>query len=97
MQEIAARSARQFIAFDMERLAREAGTVISASLFGALAGSGVLPFSRESYTQTIREGGRGAEASLKAFDAAFDLSGPAGATGGHRVRVCGSTTATSRG
>ncbi len=32
------------VAFDMEAAAREAGTVVSAVMFGAIAGSGVLPF-----------------------------------------------------
>ena len=37
-------ASKRFIAFDMERIAAEAGSVISASLLGALAGSGALPF-----------------------------------------------------
>ncbi|MBX3569673.1 MAG: indolepyruvate oxidoreductase subunit beta family protein [Rhizobiaceae bacterium] len=66
-----AESARRFIAFDMEALARQAGSVISASLLGALAGSGELPFRREAYEATIRAGGRGAEASIAAFGLAY--------------------------
>jgi indolepyruvate ferredoxin oxidoreductase beta subunit len=58
--------------FDMSAIAQRAGTVISAVLFGAIAASGVLPFARDVYRQTIRAGGRGAEASLRGFDAAFD-------------------------
>ncbi|MGN6585069.1 MAG: indolepyruvate oxidoreductase subunit beta family protein [Rhizobiaceae bacterium] len=63
----ALKAARKFVSFDMERIAVEAGSVISASLFGALAGAGVLPFARESFEETIRASGRGVEASLKAF------------------------------
>ena len=63
-------SAARFVAFDMEAMAREAGSVISASLFGALAGSGALPFEAESFRETIRASGRGVEASLRAFDLA---------------------------
>ena len=37
-------SAKRFIAFDMAALAEASGSVISAVLFGALAGSGALPF-----------------------------------------------------
>jgi Pyruvate/2-oxoacid:ferredoxin oxidoreductase gamma subunit len=33
--------------FDMSAVAQETGTVLSAVLFGAIAGSGALPFSRE--------------------------------------------------
>ena len=39
-------AARRTIAFDMEKLAVERGTVISAAMLGALAGSGALPFER---------------------------------------------------
>lgn len=60
-------ASRRFIAFDMEKIAVSAGTVISAGLFGALAGSGTLPFTRESFEETVRASGRGVEASLTAF------------------------------
>lgn len=65
-------SAETVIAFDMEEIARNAGTVISSSLLGALAGSGALPFPRESYEAVIRASGRGVEASLAAFGLAFE-------------------------
>ena len=69
----AARDAsHKLVCFDMERLAVENGSVISASLFGALAGSGALPFDRASFEDTVKESGRGVEASLRAFSAAFD-------------------------
>lgn len=68
----AAEASRRFIHFDMEALARQAGSVISASLFGALAGAGVLPFPREAFEAVIEAGGRGAEASLAAFGLAYD-------------------------
>ncbi len=55
---------------DMQALAQQAGTVISAVLMGAIAASGVLPFEAEAYRATIRAGGRGADASLRGFDAA---------------------------
>jgi indolepyruvate ferredoxin oxidoreductase beta subunit len=62
----------RFISFDMERIAVENGTMISASLLGALAGSGALPFTRESFEAAIKASGRGADASLAAFGAAYD-------------------------
>jgi indolepyruvate ferredoxin oxidoreductase beta subunit len=64
-------AARRFVRFDMARSADEAGSVISAVLFGALAGTGVLPFSRAQFEATIERGGVGVGASLKAFAAAF--------------------------
>lgn len=65
-------ASKRTIAFDMETLAVRNGSVISASMFGALAGSGALPFSREAFEATIRAGGKGVEPSLKAFGAAFE-------------------------
>ncbi|TPI67048.1 indolepyruvate oxidoreductase subunit beta family protein [Mesorhizobium sp. B3-1-3] len=65
-------AAKRFIAFDMEKIAADNGTMISASLLGALAGSDALPFTRESYEQAIGAGGRGVGPSLAAFGAACD-------------------------
>ncbi|TPK88422.1 indolepyruvate oxidoreductase subunit beta family protein [Mesorhizobium sp. B2-4-12] len=65
-------ASKRFIAFDMEEIAAANGSMISASLLGALAGSDALPFARESYEQAIGAGGRGVKASLAAFGAAFD-------------------------
>ncbi|QDC01619.1 indolepyruvate oxidoreductase subunit beta family protein [Mesorhizobium sp. 8] len=72
-------AAKRFIHFDMETMAKKAGSVVSASLFGALAGSGELPFSREAFEATIGAGGKGAQASLVAFALAYDRA--AGTTG----------------
>jgi indolepyruvate ferredoxin oxidoreductase beta subunit len=68
-------AAQRFILFDMERMALDAGSVISSSLFGALAGSGALPFPRESYEDAIKASGRGVKASLRAFAAACEAAG----------------------
>ncbi|MER9257544.1 indolepyruvate oxidoreductase subunit beta family protein [Mesorhizobium sp. M0619] len=65
-------ASKRFIAFDMEKIAADNGSMISASLLGALAGSDALPFTRESYEQAIGAGGRGAKASLAAFAVAYD-------------------------
>lgn len=59
--------AKRAIMFDMALLAQEAGTVINAVLFGAMAGSGVLPLSRAACEAAIRGAGKGAEASLRGF------------------------------
>ncbi len=64
-------AAKKTIAFDMEKLAVEKGSVISSALFGALAAADVLPFARQAFEATIRAGGKGIEASLRAFDAAY--------------------------
>src|SRR5258708_14191231 len=72
--EAARASSKQFLAFDMAAIAEEAESVISAALFGALAGSGALPFPREAYEATIREAGLGVEASLRAFRRAYEAA-----------------------
>lgn len=65
-------AARRLVLFDMEEIAVASGTVISASLFGALAGAGVLPFPREAFEEAIRTSGRGVGPSLKAFSRAYE-------------------------
>jgi len=67
-------AAQRFIAFDMEKMAVDAGSMISASLFGALAGSGALPFERDSFEAAIKASGRGVDASLRAFAAGFEAA-----------------------
>jgi indolepyruvate ferredoxin oxidoreductase beta subunit len=62
-----ARFSRRVVAFDMEEAAREAGTAMSAVMFGAIAGSGVLPLERAVCEAVINEGERGARASLAGF------------------------------
>ena len=65
---------------DMARLALESRTVISAVMFGAMAGSGVLPFSRAACEAAIRSGGVGAGASLDGFAAGYAaINGPGAA------------------
>lgn len=65
-------AAKKFVYFDMQAMADANHSVISATLFGALAGSGALPFPREAFEESIRRGGVGVDASLKAFAAAFE-------------------------
>ena len=65
------RSAKRVVTADFQRMAVEAGSVISASLFGALARAGVLPFPRQSFVGVVQDSGRGVEASLRAFEAAL--------------------------
>jgi indolepyruvate ferredoxin oxidoreductase beta subunit len=71
---------REHHVFDMGGAAREAGTVVSAVMLGAIAGSGLFPFPREAYERVVRGGdagasgkvGKPAEASLRGFAKAFD-------------------------
>ena len=65
-------AAKRTFSFDMEALAAKHGSVISATMFGALAGAEVLPFPREAFEKVIAAGGKGIAPSLKAFAAGFE-------------------------
>jgi indolepyruvate ferredoxin oxidoreductase, beta subunit len=67
-------AAKRVIAFDMDAMASQHGTVVSSPILGALAGAGALPFAREVFEQAIRASGKGVHASLKGFDAGFLLA-----------------------
>lgn len=91
--EAAPKVAQKAVLFDMSRLAQEAGTVINAVLFGAMAGSGALPLSREACEHAIRGAGKGAEASLRGFAAGYEqASSPL--PSGERARERGNAAAT---
>ena len=55
----------------MAQLAEATGSVISAVLFGALAGAKVLPMQRMAFEAAIHRGGVGVKASIAAFGAGF--------------------------
>jgi indolepyruvate ferredoxin oxidoreductase beta subunit len=78
---------REHHVLDLDALAREAGTVVSAVMFGAIAGSGLLPFAREHYEAVLARSGRGAEASRRGFDLAFARVASARAHGSFVERV----------
>jgi indolepyruvate ferredoxin oxidoreductase beta subunit len=59
--------ARRAILADFHKLAANAGAMINAVLFGALAGSATLPLTRAACENAIRSAGKGAEASLRGF------------------------------
>ena len=67
-------AAQRWVCFDMAALAEREGSVISAVLFGALAGVGVLPFSRAQFEATIERAGLGVQSSLRAFAQGFAMS-----------------------
>jgi indolepyruvate ferredoxin oxidoreductase beta subunit len=70
--ELVRRFARDVRVLDMQELARASGTVVSAVMLGAIAGSGLLPIAREVFEAAIRESGKGVQASLRGFAAAYD-------------------------
>ena len=64
--------ARRLICFDMEAAADEHKSVISSTLFGAIAASAVLPFPRSLYEQAIRDYGVAVKTNLAGFNAGFE-------------------------
>ncbi len=69
--DAARQHAYRLCAFDMDVLARDAGTVVSSVMLGAIAGSGVLPMPRDVYEAVVRAAGVGVEASLRGFARGF--------------------------
>lgn len=67
-------ASKRLVADDFMALAEDAGSVISSSLLGALAGSEALPFTREDYEAAIKASGRGVEASLAAFASGYEAA-----------------------
>ncbi len=65
-------NAKHFIGFDMNALAGQTGSVISSVLLGAAAGSGALPFRKETFTEIIGATGVAVEANLKGFNAGYE-------------------------
>ena len=65
---------RRHVGFDMNDEARAARTVISAVMFGAVAGSGLLPFDRSHCEAAIRASGKGVDASLNGFERGYRRS-----------------------
>jgi indolepyruvate ferredoxin oxidoreductase, beta subunit len=80
--EAARAMAKRAILFDMQEQTEAAGTVVSAVMFGALAGSGVLPLSWAECEAVILAGGRSAQASLKGFALGHSCARGEGAAAG---------------
>lgn len=70
----AQRASKRLIAADFMAMAEQSRSVISAALFGALAGSGTLPFTRDQFEAPIHAFGKGVESSLAAFSAGYDAA-----------------------
>jgi indolepyruvate ferredoxin oxidoreductase beta subunit len=64
-------AAKRFLGANLAQIAEQTRSVISAALFGALAGTGALPFERKQFEAAIQKSGVGVESSLAAFALAF--------------------------
>jgi indolepyruvate ferredoxin oxidoreductase beta subunit len=86
--------AKRAILADFHKLAANAGAMINAALFGALAGSGTLPLTRSACEDAIRSAGKGAEASLRGFALGYAAAeGKPGATAAESTTVSAETKA----
>lgn len=74
IQSAAEKSAGRFIQANMAEAAASANAVISAVLFGVLAGSGALPINRENFEATIRAAGHSVESNLRGFEKGFSIA-----------------------
>lgn len=63
--------AQRAIIFDMEQAADQAGTVINAVLFGALAGTNALGIAPEHFENAIKASGKSVAASLRGYQIGF--------------------------
>ena len=79
----AAAAAQRFVRFDMARAAEDSGSVISAVLFGALAGTGALPFAA---TRPSRQRSAAAASACEAEPARASRPAAGIATHGRRPR-----------
>jgi indolepyruvate ferredoxin oxidoreductase beta subunit len=72
--EQATRHSKRFIAFDMEAATQRTSSVISAVMFGALAGSETLPFAREQFEKAIKDSGIAVTSNLAGFQEGFEAA-----------------------
>jgi len=72
LREVAGRYSKEFIHYDMLKLANDHGAVISSVLLGAVAGSEVLPFAKSSFEDVIRSSGKSVDVNLAAFEASAE-------------------------
>jgi indolepyruvate ferredoxin oxidoreductase beta subunit len=92
LMKLVAAFSREHHVLDMAGLARQHGTVVSAVMLGAIAGSGLLPFERRHFEDAVKAGGGNAsatQASLKGFAAACDEVSGARTRGAFVAQVLG--------
>ena len=99
LMKLVAAFSREHHVLDMAGLARQHGTVVSAVMLGAIAGSGLLPFERQHFEEAVKAGGGSAaatQASLRGFAAACDEVAGARTRGAFVAQVLGTGVAPSR-
>ena len=66
--------AHDALLIDMEALAKQSGSIISAVMLGTIAGCGRLPVSAEQFEAAIRADGKSVDSNLRGFRAGFEAA-----------------------
>jgi indolepyruvate ferredoxin oxidoreductase beta subunit len=66
--------ARDALLLDMDALAKQSGSIISAVMLGTIAGGGRLPLSVEQFEAAIRADGKLVEANLRGLRAGYEAA-----------------------
>ena len=67
-------NARDSLLLDMEALAKQSGSIVSAVMLGTIAGLQRLPVSSEQLEAAIREDGKSVESNLRGFRAGLEAA-----------------------
>jgi indolepyruvate ferredoxin oxidoreductase beta subunit len=67
-------NARDSLLLDMEAVAKQSGSIISAVMLGTIAGSGRLPVTAEQLEAAIREDGKSVDSNLRGFRAGLEAA-----------------------
>ena len=66
--------AHETLLLDMDALAKQSGSIISAVMLGTIAGCGRLPLSAEQFKSAIRADGKSVDSNLRGFRAGFEAA-----------------------
>jgi indolepyruvate ferredoxin oxidoreductase beta subunit len=67
-------NARDTLLIDMEALARQSGSIISAVMLGTIAGSGRMPVTAEQLEAAIRQDSKSIDSNLRGFRAGLEAA-----------------------
>jgi indolepyruvate ferredoxin oxidoreductase, beta subunit len=67
-------NARDVLLIDMDRLAKQSGSIINAVMLGAIAGSGRLPLTAEQLEAAVRADGKSVDSNLRGFHAGLEAA-----------------------
>ena len=66
--------ARETLLVDMETLAKQSGSIISAVMLGTIAGCGRIPVDAGQFEAAVRADGKSVEANLRGFRAGYEAA-----------------------